>query len=388
MELFWTLLFAALALGWIAAGAVLVAGMLRLPRLAGVPPAPSAAALPGSAPLVSILVAGRDEARRLEPALRSLVAQDLERLEVVFVDDRSRDATGAIADALAAEHARLRVVHLRELPPGWLGKTHALHEAYRRSRGEWLVFTDADIRFAPDVVTRTLALAEREGWDHVTLLAGIELEGFWETLAVTTFGLFFALDRRPWRVADPRSRASLGVGAFQLLRRSTYEAIGTHRALALEVLDDVMLGELVKRAGFRSGVAVAEERLTLRWYEGLGAIVRGLTKNAFAYTGFRVWLVLGELTALLSASVLPVAAVCFVPQGARVAALAAVLAPMLLHGAVARAVGASPLVGLAHPLGALLLAWISLRSTAVVLARGGVEWRGTFHPLRELRRRG
>ena len=180
---------------------------------------------------------------------------DIMQVKVIAVDDRSEDATLEILNNFAQRDTRLKVVHIAELPQGWLGKPHALEMAYRESQGEWLVFTDADVQFAPDLLRRALALMEQERSDHLTLLAGLDLRGFWEPTAVGYLGVCFALGVRPWRVSNPKSRVYMGVGAFQMIRRSTYEAIGTHRGLAMEVLDDMKLGKLVKLNGFRSGVA-------------------------------------------------------------------------------------------------------------------------------------
>ena len=172
---------------------------------------------------------------------------------MIAVDDRSEDGTGAILEAAARKHARLKPVRVDSLPSGWLGKPHALERAYERSNGEWLVFTDADVHFAPDLLRRSIALAERRGWDHLTLLGTLKMFSFGEKIAMTFFAMAFAIGTRPWAASNPKSRAYNGVGAFQLIRRGMYEAIGTHRRLAMEVVDDMKLGKLVKDGEFRSG---------------------------------------------------------------------------------------------------------------------------------------
>ena len=131
-----------------------------------------------------------------------------------------------------------------------------------------MVFTDADVRFAPDLLRRTMALAQHENWDHMTLLAALELRGFWEVTTVGYLGLGFALGFQPWKVSDPKSDTYFGVGAFQLVRRSAYQAIGTHRRLAMEVVDDIKLGKLIKLGGFRSGLATSQHFVQIRWHDG------------------------------------------------------------------------------------------------------------------------
>jgi hypothetical protein len=376
----WTGVFALIGLGWAVQAVRLGLGARRIPRLEDVPPAADAAC-----PFVSILVTARDEAEKLPSALATLLDLDYPRYEVVAVDDRSTDGTPEILEAFARRDPRLRVIHVRELPAGWLGKPHGLQTAYGKARGEWLVFTDADVRFAPDVLRRAVALARGLGWDHLTLLVGTETVGFWERAAVSFFALGFLLYTEAWRVAESRSKRYVGIGAFQMLSRACYEGIGTHRALALEVVDDLRLGQRVKEGGFRSGVATAERLVRVRWHEGIGNIIRGTTKNFFAGTGYSLPVALAQLLGLFGMSVLPVLALPWLDGTPQLLAAAALLVPVLLHGAAARLQGLSPLYGLTHPLGALILGAMLARSTAVTLWRGGVEWRGTFYPLDVLR---
>lgn len=383
MERLWIGLFGLIALAWLIQGVRLARGARRMVRLGTVPPAAD-----GACPPVSILFAARDEAEKLPRALATLLALDYPDYEVVAVDDRSTDGTGAILEAAARRDPRLRVIRVGELPAGWLGKTHGLHLAAAAARGAWLVFTDADVHFAPDALRRAVALARARDWDHLTLLVGTELVGFWERVAVSTFALGFLLVLEAWRAERPGSKRYVGVGAFQLLRRGCYEGIGGHRALALEVVDDLALGRRVKQGGFRSGLASAETAVRVRWHAGLANLVRGTTKNFFAASGYRLPTVAAQLAGLLTVSVLPAAALPWLEGLPRWLALAAALLPAALHAAVARRLGLPVLYGLTHPLGALLLGYMLARSTLVTLWRGGVEWRGTFYSLEDLRRGG
>ncbi len=355
--------------------------MWRVPELEQVEPAAD-----DSCPPLSILVAGRDEADKLSTALGSLLTQDYPDYEVIFANDRSSDGSSKILAEFRNRHPHLQVLEIERLPAGWLGKTHALQAAYRKSRGEWLLFTDADVRFEPDVLRRSIALVTREGWDHLTLLAELETRGFWERTILTFFGLIFLLNTRLWAVSDSKSGSYVGMGAFQLLRRSIYESIGTHEGLALEVVDDIALGKRVKQGGFRSGVGIPGPRVRLRWQSGLGAVIRGLTKNSFAVVDYRWWMILLSLALTLLLSVFPFAALLFSNRlDWLLAALSAGLAAGL-QGLTAFNSGINPLYGLTHPLGALLLSYTLLRSAVVTTWQGGVKWRGTFYSLDELRR--
>lgn len=382
MHLLWTLFFASIAALWVMQGTRALVGMRRLPRLPDVRPLPDP-----DCPSVSVLLAARDEAQTLPAALDTLLALDYPGYEIIAVDDRSQDQTGAILDERAAQNDRLKVVHLSELPAGWLGKPHALEKAYESSSGQWLLFTDADVHFAPDVVRRAMQVALERGWDHLTLIADMDLQGFWEKSAVSYFGVGFVLGTMPWLASDQKSRFYTGMGAFQLLRRSAYRTIGHHRRLAMEVLDDVKLGKLVKLEGFHSGLAVAGELLGVRWYSGVRQMIRGVTKNLFAGLGYSLPTVLVSLIGIATISIAPFLGLLWATGASRALAGAGVLAALTVHALLLSPTRISPLYALTHPLGAALFSYMLARSTVLTLWRGGVMWRNTFYPLEELRRR-
>ena len=381
MEWLWSALFGWLAFLWAGAAVVSIRGMARLPRIRTIEPLADA-----DCPRVSVLFAARDEEEKLPQALPTHLAQDYPNLEIVAVDDRSVDETPRILDEAAARDARLTVVHLRELPKGWLGKTHALTKAYEKSSGEWLVFTDADVRFAPDLLRRTLALARQEELDHLTLLGELDLEGPFEKAVVSFFIMGFMLNAQPWQAKNPRARQYTGVGAFQLIRRSAYEAIGTHRRMALEVVDDMKLGKLVKQGGFRSGVGLAEGSVRVRWQAGVRNVIKGLTKNFFAALDFSLLRAALVLAMLFLLSVLPFAGLFFLDGAALALDGLAVAFALATHMNAARGIRLSPVYALAHPFAALVVLYINMRSVVVTLGRGGVVWRDTFYPLEELRK--
>lgn len=374
-------LFGLIAFFWIFHGLRVAYGALRLPRIKDCAPAKDA-----ECPRISLIFAARDEEEKLPAALATLAALDYPNLEIIAVDDRSQDSTGAILEEFARRHPRLRALHVTELPSNWLGKPHALQRAYEQSTGEWLLFTDADVRFAPDVLRRALTLVRQRGVDHLTLFGDVEMVGFWEKVLITFFGLAFHIATNPSRVSNPDSWTYVGVGAFQLLRRSAYEQAGTHRRLAMEVVDDMKLGKIVKQARFKSCVGLAEDAVVIRWHAGLRNLVRGVTKNFFAATGYNLVLASMAAGGLLLLNVAPFVAVIFGHGWIRVFAGAAVVIALCLHAGVDLVMRVSPLYALTHPIGASLFCYMLLRSTAVTLWNGGVTWRGTFYPLEELKR--
>ena len=374
-------LFGLVAFFWVFHGLRVAYGALRLPRIKDCAPAKDA-----ECPRISLIFAARDEEEKLPAALATLATLDYPDLEIIAVDDRSQDSTRVILEEFARRHPRLRTLHVPELPKGWLGKPHALQRAYEHSTGEWLLFTDADVRFAPDVLRRAVTLAKRRGVDHLTLFGDVEMVGFWEKVLITFFGLAFHIATDPYRVSNPNSWTYVGVGAFQLLRRSAYERAGTHGRLAMEVVDDMKLGKIVKQAGFKSCVGLAEDAVVIHWHAGLRNLVSGVTKNFFAATGYNLALTFIAAGGLLLLNVAPFGAVVFGHGWIRAFAGVAVLIALCLHAGVDLVMRVSPLYALTHPIGAVLFCYMLLRSTVVTLWQGGVTWRGTFYPLEELRR--
>jgi len=370
-----------IALFWAAYGLRVAYGAIHLPWLRDFPTAPDA-----ECPRISILFSARDEQEKLPGALAALMNIDYPGLEVVAVDDRSQDTTGQILNEFAEKHSRLRVVHVDQLPKGWLGKPHGLQKAYEASSGEWLLFTDADVHFRPDVLRRVVSLVRECQLDHLALLGEVEMIGFWETTLITFFGLGFHLATNPSQVSNPRSSRYIGVGAFQMVRRSAYEASGTHKRLAMEVVDDMKLGKIVKQAGFRSGCAVAEDFVTVRWHSGLGNLVRGVTKNFFAGAGYDLRIVAGQLAGLVMMNILPFAGVLLGHGWIQALSAIAVVIALSFHAGVAWVMRVSPLYALTHPLGAALFFYMLLRSTVVTLWQGGIVWRDTFYSLEEIKR--
>jgi hypothetical protein len=374
-------IFGLLALGWVMQAVTGGLGLRRIPRIAQIAPASG-----NTLPRVSIIFAARDEAEKLPTALSSMLTLDYPDYEVIAADDRSTDGTDKILDQFARNNSHLCVLHIKELTSGWLGKPHALEAAAGAATGEWLLFTDADVRFDPLVLRRAMALATDKKWDHLTLMANADMHGFWEKITLTYFGFCLVFGSQAWKVSDPKSPKYLGIGAFQLVRRGAYQASGTHKRLAMEVLDDMKLGKILKQSGFRSGVASGDGMVRVRWHDGMGNIIRGVTKNMFGSLNFSIGLTLTSAALILISGVLPFGGVIFAGGAARVFAFIAALTAVIAQGEMAHGTGESRLYGLTHPMGSLIFVYMMLRSMVVTLRQGGVIWRETFYPLDELRR--
>jgi glycosyltransferase involved in cell wall biosynthesis len=343
-------------------------------------------------PCVSIIVPARNEAEHIESALRSLLQLDYPDYEVIAVDDRSEDATGVIVDRLANEwrltesaHQRLDVLHVSHLPSGWLGKVHAMWKAAQQATGDWLLFTDADVVFRPDALRRAVLYGEREHADHVVLFPTMIMNSVGERMMMAFFSSQFVFAHRPWKVSDSKSRDSVGAGAFNLVRRSVYQQIGTHTALRLSVLDDMKLGELVKQHGFRQRCAFGRDLLRLRWIVGASGMLRNLSKNFFAILRFSIWFAMAAICGVLLINAGPFVGVCFAHGWARAGYLAALMAIVAVYFGMSGQNETSPLYFFLHPVGAIVFVFAMARSVALTLRQGGISWRGTFYRLAELK---
>jgi glycosyltransferase involved in cell wall biosynthesis len=340
-------------------------------------------------PLVSVIVPCRNEGGSVEAAMRSLLAQDYPSLEIVAIDDRSEDATGAILDTLAEKDRRLTVVHVDHLPKGWLGKNSAMHQGAARASGDWLLFTDGDVMFEPDALRKSVAFATDRGLGHFVAFPHFVAEGFLERAFVATFMIAFSTPLDLGSLHRPKTFAFIGVGAFGLVRRDAYLGIGGHERLAYEVGDDVKLGFLLRREGVPQGALDSDRMVRVRWQNGFVATLRGLEKNALAAFEWNWALALLVAAISIFENLAPYLVIALgAPPVMKGFALAIIAFRALAVSIAARkTAGGSGFEGLAMPLTTFLFPCVIGWSTLLTLAQGGIRWRGTFYPIAELRRR-
>ena len=349
-------------------------------------------------PDLTVIVPACNEERAIETTLKSLLDSVEISVEILAVDDRSTDSTGLIMDTVATHYLNknirnsIQVIHIKNLPKSWLGKPHALATAASQSHADWLLFTDGDVTFAPDALVLALRHAEMEQADHLVVMPDwvignhgeAAMHGAMHALTTWTFHL--------WRVADPKARDFLGVGAFNLVRRSVYEELGGFEALRMEVLEDLRFGWKLKRAGYRQRVALGPGLVSVRWSEGAWGVVRNVEKNVFALFRYDTARAFLAASGLLLQIVLPLFALFFgvVATGRIVNWISA--GGLMIYVAIAgiyivsrRVTRISPWYVVFFPLAAGLFLFAMLRSVFLALVRGGVMWRGTLYSLKELR---
>jgi glycosyltransferase involved in cell wall biosynthesis len=337
-------------------------------------------------PKVSIIVSARNEQDSIEHAVLTLLNLDYPNLELIVVDDRSTDRTGAILVQLHSSRPQLRTLKIDELPPGWLGKCNAMHQGANAACGEWLLFTDADVSMKPATIKAAIDFAIAEQADHLTLAPRCELPSWWLRAFVATFVLFFKLYVRPSRIKDPQSKTYVGIGAFNLVRRETYIAIGGYEAIRLRPDDDIKLGKLVKLAGYRQRFANGLGMISVPWYRTFGELMRGLEKNSFAGIDYSRAKWVGSNIVIFTLFVLPFLLVWF-SSGASFWLLTASCVLILWLG-MDNAVGAGYRFhhGLCFPVGVLLFLFVLDRAILLSIWRRGIIWREDFYPLDELKK--
>ena len=358
---------------------------------------------PAGNPRVSVIVPARNEEETIEQALNTLLGLDYENYEVIAVNDRSTDRTGEIMERLSqnphplAQGARrvgdhtsttpiLRVIHHTELPAGWLGKTDAMWTAAKQASGDWLLFTDADVLFKPDSLRRALAYAEAEPADHVVLFPQMIMKRPGEYMMIAFFQTMFMFGHRPWKVADPSTDDHMGVGAFNLIRRRVYDDVGTYEALRMEVLDDMKLGKVVKKAGFAQRNVFGGDLISIRWAHGALGIVNNLTKNFFAVLSFQWWRTLLSVFGLAFLNFGPFLGVWLADGWARIPYGIALGSMFLIYIGMSRRSAVPAYYFLLHPVSTTLFIYTLLRSMILTLWNDGIVWRGTKYPLEELRK--
>ena len=336
---------------------------------------PSAHALPS----LSVIVPARNEAADITATLEFLIASESVDLQVIAVNDRSTDQTGDRMQAVAG----VDVLHVTDLPPGWLGKTHAMALAAHHATGDWLLFTDADVAFRPDALRRALQFAVASQADHLVVFPTILMHTWSERMMIAFLQVLSIWAVRPWKVPDPEARRdAIGVGAFNMIRRDVYDALGGWEALRMEVVEDLALGRRVKASGYAQRVAVGLDLVSVRWADGAFGVVANLTKNLFAFFSFRPARLLGFACAIAMFTLFPLALIPVSPYPAAVLAIALIL----LYQQAGRYHHFSALQMPAFPLASILFLYALFRSMTVALWRGGITWRGTFYSFSDLRR--
>ncbi|WP_298868655.1 glycosyltransferase family 2 protein [uncultured Gimesia sp.] len=347
--------------------------------------------VPEDWPLISVIVPAKDEAETIEQTLNSLLASDYPRLEIIAVNDRSTDETGAIMERVAAEakqqeRVSMQILQIEELPSDWLGKSHAMHQGVKIANGELLLFTDGDIIFDPQAISHATRIFLHRQLDHLCLLPQLARGGLIEMAFITFFGFLLTGGTFLWLVPTRWTYAYIGIGAFNLVKTSVYESIGGFETIKLDVLDDIKLGKLIKHHHYRQDIYLAIDQLKVRWQPSAWGVITGVEKNSFASFNYSVIRLTLVMMLYLSFFVMPFIIPFFFPLPQTLGFIITIIILHLCYAMIAilfsSGLRVTPLMFFAS----LALAFAICRSAWITLKNGGVRWRDTTYPLDVLKK--
>jgi glycosyltransferase involved in cell wall biosynthesis len=338
-----------------------------------------------TAPSVAIIIAVKDEEADVQEALQSVCRLQYPDFRIIVVNDRSVDNTAAILQRIAATEPRITIITIDELTEGWLGKNHALYKGYLASTEEWLLFTDADVKFQPWVLQKGMNYIHQKQLDHLVVLPEVTSPSLLFQAMMNVFAIILNIKLRPWTVSDPASSSSIGVGAFNFVKRSAYEKAGTHAMISLRPDDDLKLGEKIKRSGGRQDLLYGDGEVSLAWYNSLSEFVNGLMKNTYSVFNYRFPLAMAAALAAFLVFVLPVPLLLLIGAPYTWMALAIVCCHIaLLYGN--KGIRAKWWHFLLLPFAGLVMVYIVIRASVLTERQGGIYWRKSFYTLTELRK--
>ncbi|MFL5607067.1 MAG: glycosyltransferase family 2 protein [Gemmatimonadaceae bacterium] len=371
-----------LALPWVAAPIVTVLRVLRSRSLDD-----ESASVTPAAPLVSLVIPARNEARSIARCVESLLGSSYPALEIIVVDDHSADDTGAIVRGIASRDARVRVVTPPPLPDDWFGKQWACAAGAELARGEIIGFMDADTWSAPDLVPRVVNAIRARGSDLLTVAGDQEMGSFWERIIQPqVFAVMFARFGGTEIVNESRRVANkIANGQCMFFRREAYDAMGGHAAVKHKVAEDLALAQRFFLGNRRVTLILGRAQLRTRMYHSLRELVAGWGKNIYAggvdampfgaagQLLYPLLLLIPGLTGLVPPVLLLLALAGVLGKGVLVWSSIVTGVNLLWWLAVYAAMGLTPLYALLHPLGAAVMLYIA----ATAIARGRrVTWKG------------
>jgi len=229
-------------------------------------------------PQVSVIMPARNEERYIARCLDSLLGQDYPSFEIIAINDSSTDRTGEIMKTYAAKDPRVIHIDASPKPEGWTGKNWACYQGYLHARGELLMFTDADSRHLPSAMSLAVGHVVSQNLDALTAVPRLICNDFWTKMTMPVLTTFLYTRFSPIRVNDPNTKTGYFFGSFFLIKRSTYESVGTHEGVREELVEDGALGGKVKASKFRMKMVRGESLIDAVWARDLRTLWQGLRR--------------------------------------------------------------------------------------------------------------
>lgn len=291
-----------------------------------------------------------------------------------------------IIDNLKFQYSNLKILHIKDLPSGWLGKNHALYSGAMQAHGDWLLFTDGDIIYSSSCLQQAIEYALIKKLDHLTLIPRFTGKNLLSRAMASHIFLLIVTMGRPWRASMPSTPEYTGLGAFNLLKRSTYMDIGTHQAISLRPDDDAKLGKLVKKNGFKQEMAFGRELIQIEWYQNLRQVIKGFEKNCLSMSEYRPFLAILSYPFGFIINIFPFVGLFSGNPFTRLSCLWVVLVIFAMYGVFSKYSANPTWHAFLHPVEGLISMYVSGIALFKTLKTGSVTWRGTEYPVETLKR--
>jgi len=340
-------------------------------------------------PKVSVIMTACNEEASIEKALASRLSDTYSNIEFIIVNDRSTDRTLKVIRKTVGSDKRVKVVNIKELPQGWLGKLNALQKGVEASSGQWLLFSDADIIVRSGVMGQVMAHAVENDLQHVAMLPSFSPISFFADAGVSAIIRTVVFGSQPWKIGKKDSDWATGSGSFNLVKRSMLEKIGGFEAIKMDVIDDMALGQKLAKAGAKPGMIFGRKKVSVKWYNSTSELFNGVGRTLFAgmgrFSGLRLTLI-----ALVPYffDMLPYSAF-FASNSAYVKAVSVltVVISLIVTYSLNLHLGHSIVSVLFPPISHTVAFFICIYSSIVNSYRGGISWKGIFYDSKILKER-
>ncbi len=339
---------------------------------------------PSQLPSVSIIFSALNEEENLAQALTTMLNLDYPQLEIIAINDRSSDQTGSILENFSKKFFNLRVIHIKKLSDNWLGKNHAMYLGAKKASGEWLLFTDADVLMDRQLLMKAMSYVIEQRIDHLTIYEKHLSKPFGLKILLLGSYAMYCYFLKPWRIRYKWSKKHLGHGAFNLVNKQAYQQAGTYRAIAMECLDDIRLGKLLKDGGFQQDIVKGHDYIQREWYSSLSAMIHGFSKNSYAYVDYNFQAMLLGVIFIFFYYFWPFMAVLFFSGPIFWINLLNIVLAFCFSILIAKQFHLSKMYAVFYPLSIILIIYTTIYSAFLTCKNNGIYWRGTHYSLKKL----
>ncbi len=336
-------------------------------------------------PKVSIMIPACNEEKHIFSAISSMEKMDYPNKEIIIVNDRSTDKTPQLIDELAKQSSIIKIIHIEHLPSHWMGKNHALYEGTKHTSGEWILFTDSDVYFDPDLLSRAMHFCLNKNLDHFAIFPKVEKSTFWMNSMMLLVTMMYFFMAKPWRAKHHWSQCSVGQGSFNLVKKSVYFDCGGHEKIRLNSDDDVKLGALIKSKKYKQDICFAENALRVPWYSSLPEMIKGLEKNIFAYMNYNISIMIFFTVFTFILFYLPLFNLFFASGIELVLCVINTMLIIMIFILIAKRFGYPLCYSFLYPITLAVDYYMSWRSLYYILKNQGVSWRDTFYSLENIK---